>query len=168
MDKRRFQAAMHTAAKARTETTRREAMRLLERVNDLICDEKRDDDYEKVDRIFMAACRMHDLPIGRWPELINDCDQCTFLGNWYQYELYFCSKKSARPGGTLIARFGSEEGEYAAELVIDTEKNLRPLRELVSPVTGEGDPPYVAIRVAWLLAGDMGLLKGNEDAESSS
>ena len=41
----------------------------------------------------------------------HDCQGCEFLGEWREYDLYFCKKCE---NGTVIARYGSEGSNYAS------------------------------------------------------
>jgi hypothetical protein len=43
------------------------------------------------------------------PRYEHHCNECTFLGQYDQYDLYYCSRE-----GTVIARFSNEEDEYAS------------------------------------------------------
>lgn len=42
----------------------------------------------------------------------HDCDKCTFLGTFEEYDLYFCGE--GRP--TVIARFGHDGPSYYSGL----------------------------------------------------
>lgn len=44
---------------------------------------------------------------------IHDCINCTFLGNFQQYDIYFC-KQTESWKSSLIARYGSEGSQYAS------------------------------------------------------
>ncbi len=43
------------------------------------------------------------------PRYEHDCESCTFLGQFYEYDLYFCLKGHL---STVIARYGHEGYEY--------------------------------------------------------
>ena len=42
----------------------------------------------------------------------HDCESCTFLGQWKEYDLYFCTQGGSMP--TVIARFSSEGQDYTS------------------------------------------------------
>ncbi len=44
----------------------------------------------------------------------HDCAGCTFLGQWQEYDLYFCLQFGKIP--TVIARYGDEGREYISGL----------------------------------------------------
>ena len=45
------------------------------------------------------------------PRYTHDCDQCRFLGQIDQYDLYFCERADE---GSAIARYGNDGPEYAS------------------------------------------------------
>ena len=52
------------------------------------------------------------------PRFVHDCDKCTFLGQFLEYDLYYCPQGNIP---TVIARFGDEgwdyrSGMYCAEI----------------------------------------------------
>lgn len=49
------------------------------------------------------------------PRYTHDCYVCSFLGQYKEYDLYFCSRMSLIDT-TVIARFSNEEGDYASGL----------------------------------------------------
>lgn len=85
----------------------------------------------------------------------HDCDICEFLGHYEGYDLYFCAK---RPGATVIARFDHGGGDYLSGL---HSAKLRTFADL-APIPDEAmDPDDVALsamRVAYLIARDKGLV----------
>jgi hypothetical protein len=42
----------------------------------------------------------------------HDCDKCTFLGHYFDHDVYVCKTEISR--GSIIARFGNEGSEYAS------------------------------------------------------
>ncbi len=42
----------------------------------------------------------------------HDCDACKFLGQFEEYDLYWCINPSHRPLDSLLFRFGNEGCEY--------------------------------------------------------
>lgn len=79
------------------------------------------------------------------PVHTHDCSACTFLGCYNGHDLYHCSQ--ALP--TVIARHGSGGGDYVSGAAIAAATTF----------TGEAGT-FVgsrALRVAWLIARDIGL-----------
>ena len=54
----------------------------------------------------------------------HDCEICTFLGQFEDYDLYFCPQKSGN--FTVLARWGEYEKYYSG---IAFAKNFNPLAE---------------------------------------
>jgi hypothetical protein len=47
------------------------------------------------------------------PRYKHDCSACKFLGEYYEYDLYWCPQSAAnRP--TVIARYGDEGWKYSS------------------------------------------------------
>ena len=65
----------------------------------------------------------------------HDCEQCTLLGQYKEYDLYYCTKQGAGLG-TVVARHGDEGREYAS-----------------GPRTGL----LLSVRAGWALADIAGL-----------
>jgi hypothetical protein len=77
----------------------------------------------------------------------HDCDQCKFLGTYNEHDLYYC-KQGTPSGGmpTLLARYGGGDGQYLSGMAFGEAK-----------ITD--DFVILQLRVAWLIAKDMGLIK---------
>jgi hypothetical protein len=80
------------------------------------------------------------------PQFEHDCEDCKFLGSYDGRDLYFC------PGGgpTIIARRSSDPPDYSSGLCFGKTslKDMTP------------DRSSWALRVAYLLACDQGLITG--------
>jgi hypothetical protein len=48
------------------------------------------------------------------PRYEHDCNACTFLGQYEDYDLYFCLRGGNRP--TVIYRYGDEGSQYSSGL----------------------------------------------------
>lgn len=48
------------------------------------------------------------------PRFAHDCEKCIFLGQYKEYDLYFCKQGGCHP--TVIARYGNEGCEYCSGL----------------------------------------------------
>ena len=83
------------------------------------------------------------------PTFQHHCETCLYLGTYGAHDLYFCPQ-GALP--TVIARFGSEGPEYCSGLASAQAQSLRELE------TVKADPSFWALRVAYLIARDAGLL----------
>ena len=88
-----------------------------------------------------------------WPppyarQFEHDCEDCIFLGTWEHRDLYYCPNR--RPLPTLIARSGDEPYNYTSGMAFGEV----PLTEVST-----SNP----LRVAWLIANDLGLLKDGAD-----
>lgn len=46
------------------------------------------------------------------PRYTHDCDDCKPLGEFGEYDLYFCYRQAT--GSTLLARYGNEGHEYTS------------------------------------------------------
>jgi hypothetical protein len=68
----------------------------------------------------------------------HDCDQCVFLGQWNEYDLYFCGEQGD-VFTTVIARYGNEGCEYSSGLVFGKQG-------------GKDNPLYHALKIATELA----------------
>ena len=78
------------------------------------------------------------------PQFEHDCDHCIFLGRYDGQDLYFHPQRSQIQGDTVISRYGVD-GDYSSGLMFGKEKKL-------------GDPGIQHLRVAYLLARDLGLV----------
>lgn len=81
------------------------------------------------------------------PTWKHDCSSCTFLGVYNHHDLYFCSQEAIP---TVIARFGARS-KYVSGA---------PIARVVSMKDHNQDPSLKALRVAYLIAVDMGLIGG--------
>ena len=68
------------------------------------------------------------------PRYIHDCDRCIFLGEWREYDLYFC------PGSdpTVIARHGDESQDYLSGLSFGESGITFPLARALSMAKEKG------------------------------
>jgi hypothetical protein len=57
------------------------------------------------------------------PRFVNICEQCIFLGQFEEYDLYFCDQNGA--GYTVLARWSDESQDYTSGL----GSRLKPLVE---------------------------------------
>jgi hypothetical protein len=57
------------------------------------------------------------------PRYNHDCDKCTYLGQYEEYDLYFCSKFLP----TVIARYGNDGPLYTSGMAL--RKFVPPLQE---------------------------------------
>lgn len=55
----------------------------------------------------------------------HDCDICVFLGQFNEYDLYFCDAGFA----TVIARYGDDGPEYMSGMTFARNKECMPLYE---------------------------------------
>ena len=53
------------------------------------------------------------------PRYIHDCDACVFLGQYKEYDLYYCPSEP-----TVICRESSEPGDYGSGLVFSTTQEI--------------------------------------------
>ena len=56
------------------------------------------------------------------PKFDHDCDNCQYVGNFKEYDLYFCNTTP-----TVIARYGNEGSEYASGMVFATPEGIESL-----------------------------------------
>lgn len=89
-------------------------------------------------------------------EYTHNCESCTYLGTFRPpaarpplYDLYFCAQGGLGSTGTLVARYSSEAPDY-------TSAPPGVVLGLYEPL----EPPVAALRTAYWLALDAGLLKG--------
>lgn len=76
------------------------------------------------------------------PKFIHDCSGCLFLGNYKQYDVYFCPNAESFCGGSIILRFGDDGPEY----------NSAPVSTSLSSSEGLTEASDVRMKVAkWLL-----------------
>lgn len=52
------------------------------------------------------------------PRYKHDCDFCTFLGPFNEFDLYFCEQKESLGIPTLIARYGDAGPAYTSGLAL--------------------------------------------------
>jgi len=74
----------------------------------------------------------------------HDCSECKPLGQYQNYDLYFCDKG----GATIIARYGESETEYTSGLRLAE----------TSPPLKITSPP---LKITKLMAVEAGFLKGD-------
>ncbi len=85
------------------------------------------------------------------PEFRHDCDACTFLGHYNDHDLYYCTKTDGWP--KFLARYGDYGAWPAARCHhLGLSFAQTSLREL------EQDDTQRALRVAYLIAADLGML----------
>lgn len=87
------------------------------------------------------------------PKYRHDCSKCTFIGTFCTFDLYFCS---AQLQGTVVARGSSDPSDYASGLF--TAEAI-PLEKIIRDFEGDGFSGIAALRVAYLIAKDRGLIK---------
>lgn len=46
------------------------------------------------------------------PRYVHDCDRCVYLGQFEQYDLYYCPSEP-----TIVCRFSSEDPDYNSGLI---------------------------------------------------
>lgn len=51
------------------------------------------------------------------PQYQHDCDECTFLGQYGNYDLYFCTQGGGYRSPTVIARYGNDGPEYTSGMI---------------------------------------------------
>jgi len=61
------------------------------------------------------------------PRFDHDCDACQFLGQWHDYDLWWCPA----PTNTVIARYGSKGPNYASNCVEYKETSPKSLESWV-------------------------------------
>lgn len=44
----------------------------------------------------------------------HHCDACEWRFQYGQYDMYFCSQADSDMGGTILARYGDEDSQYAS------------------------------------------------------
>jgi len=64
----------------------------------------------------------------------HDCDDCIFLGQYNEFDLYFCPKEST----TVIARYGDEGGDYHSGLEFARSKRIPQLVEAFNRAINKG------------------------------
>jgi hypothetical protein len=69
------------------------------------------------------------------PRYEHDCSRCTFLGEWREYDLYFCLDRGTRP--TVIARHG-EDGEYLSGIEFGEMAFVYPLAKALALAKEKG------------------------------
>ena len=77
----------------------------------------------------------------------HDCSKCFFIGRSQKYDLYFCEQHTLP---TVIARYGDKGHQYLSGMAL--AKSVRIAKDM--------DADIVALRVAYLIAADMGLFQG--------
>lgn len=58
-------------------------------------------------------------------KFIHDCDNCVFLGQYEEYDLYFCNNNNP----TVIARYGDNGEDYTSGLSFAKPDISKPLYE---------------------------------------
>ena len=67
------------------------------------------------------------------PELVSlrrfahNCTCCTYLGQWNEYDLYFCERCCIVP--SVVARWGNDRADYVSGLDEATQRVTPHLRE---------------------------------------
>jgi hypothetical protein len=84
------------------------------------------------------------------PRFKHDCKNCTFLGEWQEYDLYHCLQGLNDP--TLVARYSDEPSNYRA--------GLPSIRSLAMKNDEDYDSPIV---VAYRRAEKLGLQLREKD-----
>ena len=84
------------------------------------------------------------------PVYAHGCDACTFLAHYNDDDLYHCTQGSTSRMPTVIARHSGKPADYTSGIYVAKASNLKAAREL-------GDRPVESLRVAYLIAKDMGL-----------
>lgn len=85
------------------------------------------------DRVLCGRCDLNAAldeaglgsPLGS-PRYEHDCDVCTFLGQYFRYDLYFCPQSGDNP--TVLARYGTH-GDYESGLRFAKPEVSAPLYE---------------------------------------
>ena len=60
------------------------------------------------------------------PQYQHDCDTCTFLGQYKNYDLYFCPQRGLP---TVIARWSDNGPDYTSGMVFAKNGTSKPLVE---------------------------------------
>lgn len=95
------------------------------------------------------------------PRFKHDCKACIFLGTYAGHDLYYCKgSESSSMGGSLIARYGNDGSNYASSSPSITHKLSSPIMQQ------DGLDSIRAIRVALLIAYDMGIVGDYKDNQS--
>lgn len=64
----------------------------------------------------------------------HDCQLCTFLGTYKEYDLYFCDKGHS----TVIARKSHEPSDYLSGMVFAVRNEIEPLRVALTRAIEKG------------------------------
>lgn len=48
------------------------------------------------------------------PQFEHDCQNCQFLGHWYNHDVYLCAGAESDLGGSLVCRYGDRPPDYAS------------------------------------------------------
>jgi hypothetical protein len=75
------------------------------------------------------------MEVSQMKRFIHDCENCLFVGQFQEYDLYFCDQGGFSP--TVIARYGSDGPEYTSGINFShpvlQETQQRALEILVQP-----------------------------------
>ncbi len=69
------------------------------------------------------------------PRFQHDCDDCTFLGRFEDYDLYHCDLGVCP---TVIARFGDEGPQYTSSIWIARQGTVLSLAEALRRAVAKG------------------------------
>lgn len=83
------------------------------------------------------------------PTYQHNCEACTYLGNFDGHDLYHCTQARLPSTRTLIARFGPGPDYLSGVEFVDDDTGL----------SWRQGPTMAALRVAYLIARDRGLLR---------
>jgi hypothetical protein len=72
------------------------------------------------------------------PRFAHDCERCTFLGRFDEYDLYFCGSTVSVTGTTVIARWGNDGPEYSSGLELAQAGKCPELIEAMSRAQDRG------------------------------
>ena len=64
------------------------------------------------------------VPLRRY---LHSCSCCTYLGQWHEYDLYFCENCCIVP--SVVARWGNDRADYVSGLDDATQSVTPHLRE---------------------------------------
>jgi hypothetical protein len=78
------------------------------------------------------------------PRYVHDCDRCTFLGRWREYDLYFCPQTGIP---TVLARYSDMGQDYTSGMGSDVPPLVEAKRRAVA-VGLLGNEPVTAQAIA--------------------
>jgi hypothetical protein len=81
--------------------------------------------------VFAVALIAERRHLSRQPRYVHDCDGCTFLGQFEEYDLYACDN-------TVIARRSDEGSDYKSGLVFGITRVDAHLAEALDRATARG------------------------------